>query len=332
MREGKFNKTRAFTLIELLVVIAIIALLAALLLPSLSSASARARQTWCASNLRQVGVAMELFAQNHGENYPQAVSTNDSGASEYNWTVPVYGGVFAKNWAAFRALERDSGNQKIFICPATKQTSAVSFARMGPGNVSYFVSIYAKSGDTASVLAGDDNLFGTATQLASTRAAKDTAANLTWTTERHKTAGNVLFADMHSESRRTIAAIQPLAPPLALRPALRPSNSAPILRSPPVVESGPSGPISWPAFDPRPSGPLKAEQIYTSGELNFRRNFFWLWIILAIIGTALVIREVRAELRRKRAREAVEALIIWREAKHEYGNEDGTWGQRINPS
>jgi prepilin-type N-terminal cleavage/methylation domain-containing protein/prepilin-type processing-associated H-X9-DG protein len=60
----------AFTLIELLVVIAIIALLAALLLPSLALAKERGRRAACASNLRQIGMAIRGYAEDNEGKIP----------------------------------------------------------------------------------------------------------------------------------------------------------------------------------------------------------------------------------------------------------------------
>ncbi len=59
-----------FTLIELSVVIAIIAVLAALLLPSLAAAKDRGKRAACISNLRQLGIAMHTYAQDHEDRLP----------------------------------------------------------------------------------------------------------------------------------------------------------------------------------------------------------------------------------------------------------------------
>jgi len=64
------DRHAGFTLIELLVVIAILSLLIAILLPALSQARHQARRVACASNLRQVGVAIHLYADDFGDTIP----------------------------------------------------------------------------------------------------------------------------------------------------------------------------------------------------------------------------------------------------------------------
>lgn len=77
VKNSTHPKCRAFTLIEILTVIAVIAILAAILLPAMGSIRERANETKSASNLRQIGVAMQLYAQNNNGLLPANLSDDD---------------------------------------------------------------------------------------------------------------------------------------------------------------------------------------------------------------------------------------------------------------
>lgn len=85
---------RAFTLIELLVVIAIISILAALLFPVFAKAREKARAISCASNERQIGLAMLQYVQDNDETltfsfYGSATADSDMGVN-YKWMDAVF--------------------------------------------------------------------------------------------------------------------------------------------------------------------------------------------------------------------------------------------------
>jgi prepilin-type N-terminal cleavage/methylation domain-containing protein len=124
-----FWPTRAFSLIELLVVISIIAILAAFLLPALASAKEKGRQTTCISNLRQWGLAYDMYAQDNQDFIPrrgQGVQPLQQIQRPDDWfnALPVYFSLPTFQQMVSNNATPAPQSGSVFICPTAVNTNA----------------------------------------------------------------------------------------------------------------------------------------------------------------------------------------------------------------
>ncbi|HEY3330053.1 MAG TPA: DUF1559 domain-containing protein [Capsulimonadaceae bacterium] len=115
-----------FTLIELLVVIAIIAILAAILFPVFATAREKARQTTCASNLKQIGLALLQYEQDYDEIHP-TFQMNLTGGNHILWEEFFY--TYVKS-------------AQVFDCPSNPNTEKLTCDNCAATNTPWLVSDY----------------------------------------------------------------------------------------------------------------------------------------------------------------------------------------------
>jgi prepilin-type N-terminal cleavage/methylation domain-containing protein/prepilin-type processing-associated H-X9-DG protein len=183
----KRHQRKGFTLIELLVVIAIISILGALLTPALLDARDKAKQSQCASNLRQIGQAVFLYA------------ADNNGATPACYAGQTTGNAWAWNQMILPYLQN---NVKVLQCPNSKLLGTGAGSAYGWNN-SYLTYIwggqvgYGRGGiplakvarPASTIMAGDGNSDGYNSYIITCFGVNPTG--------RHSGGSNYLFVDGH---------------------------------------------------------------------------------------------------------------------------------------
>ena len=189
----------AFTVWDLLIVLVTVGLLL-FLLPMWAfnrrGAPAAARIN-CVSNLKQVGLAFRMWANDHAETFPMALSTNQEGAREFIASGEIY--------RHFQIISNELSSPRVLTCNSDRgRNRSANFLTLGDSNLSYFVGLDARGGDPRLILSGDRNV-GTNGRLISGLLTLTNHSQFKWTKDLHAHAGNLGLADGSAQQVTDIA-------------------------------------------------------------------------------------------------------------------------------
>jgi prepilin-type processing-associated H-X9-DG protein len=199
MQAIKSSRRRGLTILEVLVVLTIVMALSGLLLPRISHAPGKSKRIACVYNLKNVGLALRLFGQEHGMNFPMNLPASQGGTRELDGDV-------SQLWRHYRLLTNELTTPKMLWCPSDSQRKpatvwapfpadrrAVVFA--GNQNLSYFSGLNAHEDQPQTILAGDRNLTTNGLALSPGRHVVSANTQFGFTETMHSSSGNILLAD-----------------------------------------------------------------------------------------------------------------------------------------
>jgi hypothetical protein len=210
-REGRKSPARlasralqAWTRWEVMAVGAGVAVLAALILPQLARTKTGIEGVACRNNLKNVGLAHQIFALGHGEQFPMSLPIAEGGSRD--WLVQDV----PQLWRHFLVLSNELSTPRILHCPQDPQRQRAARFTVAPqaptepifagdSFLSYFLSLEVQPDDPTSVLSGDRNVSLLGFGLGSGRNQLPAQAQPGFSPELHQGFGNWVFGDHHVE-------------------------------------------------------------------------------------------------------------------------------------
>lgn len=180
------------TLTEVLVVVAVLLILAVLLLQWLQTARKRSSRIGCNTNLKQVGLAYRLWANDNFDNFPMRVPVTSGGSMEMAATGDVL--------QTFLVMSNELFSPIVLHCWEDSATTATrSFAGLSNSNISYFVGVDVTNyASPQMILAGDSNFEIGGVPVRPGLCSFSTNDPVAWTGARHRSttgSGNLGLAD-----------------------------------------------------------------------------------------------------------------------------------------
>lgn len=145
----------------------------------------------CVSNLKQIGLAFRMWANDHDEKFPMQLSASgtNGGTMEFNLSGEV--------WRHFQIISNEINTPKVFVCQEDKKRSRTGDwgAFSNNSHLSYFVGLDADETMPQTILSGDRNVISPTVKPVKGVLNITTNDRVEWTKAIHKEAGNIGLAD-----------------------------------------------------------------------------------------------------------------------------------------